>query len=166
MLPTAMLMQRKKYGMSMVEVFSKNMEKLKKIWGIWISFLFLLILSVLFFNLPLIVLEICFVIHCILSVSALVTVIIKKDYLKDYLPETLVVLEEKLEAKLREAMGTGVLIIIVLFLVRIDKMLATNFMAFIAVISFITVWLFYIFYNIYSIKKKIYKIKKHDKNEL
>lgn len=142
------------------------MEKLKKIWGIWISFLFLLLFSVLFFDLPLIVLEICFVVHCILSVGALVIVMINKDYLKDYLPETLVVLEDKLEAKLREAMGIGGLIIIVLFLLRVDKMLFTNFMAFIAVISFIALWLFYIFYNIYSIKKKIYKIKKHNKNGL
>lgn len=157
-----MLMPRKKYGMSMVEVFSKNMEKLKKVWGIWLSFLFLLIIFALFFNLPARVFKICFVVHCILFVGTVVMLVINKNRLKDYLPETLVVLEDKLEARFREAAGMSILIVVSILL-KLNKILTT--MTFIAIISFIILWLFYIFYNIWIINKKIYKMKKDENVE-
>lgn len=133
-------------------------EKLETLFKIWIALLFPLIFLTIIFSLPVIILEIYYILLCLISIILIIIAVIQKDYL----PETLVVLEDKLSTKYWEAtlaiVGDFVVII---SLLKSDGVLVEKFIITIALIS---LWLLYTIYKIYDIKKKILKLKK-DKTE-
>lgn len=129
-------------------------EKLETLFKIWIALLFPLIFLTIIFSLPAIILEIYYILLCLISMILLIIAVIQKDYL----PETLVVLEDKLSTKYWEA--TLAMIgdfLVIISLLKSDGVLVEKFIITIALIS---LWLLYTIYKIYDIKKKILKLKK------
>lgn len=134
---------------------SINMEeKLETLFKIWIALLFPLIFFTIIFSLPAIILEIYYILLCLISIILLIIAVIQKDYL----PETLVVLEDKLTTKYWEAILAIVgEFLVIISLLKSDGVLIEKFIITIALIS---LWLLYTIYKIYDIKKKILKLKK------
>lgn len=128
-------------------------EKLKILWVICISLLFLLIIPTIVFSLPLIIIQILYLLICILGISIVVVSIKNKD---DTLPEVYEVLKEKLIIRYREVIIVGILI--VFSLLNIEKGKVVVFLT-----IFLVMWLFYSLYCIYNIRNKIHRIEKKDK---
>lgn len=129
-------------------------EKLEALFKVWIALLFPLIFLTIIFSLPVIILIIYYILLCLISIILLIITVIQKDYL----PETLVVLEDKLTTKYWEAILAIVgEFLVIISLLKSDGVLIEKFIITIALIS---LWLLYTIYKIYDIKKKILKLKK------
>lgn len=117
-----------------------------------------MIFFTIIFSLPAIILEIYYILLCLISIILLIIAVIQKNYL----PETLVVLEDKLTTKYWEA--TLAIIgdfLVIIYLLKSDGVPIGKFVITIALVS---LWLLYTLYKIYNIKKKILELKK-DKTE-
>lgn len=129
-------------------------EKLEALFKVWIALLFPLIFLTIIFSLPVIILIIYYILLCLISIILLIITVIQKDYL----PETLVVLEDKLTTKYWEAILAIVSeFLVIISLLKSDGVLIEKFIITIVLIS---LWLLYTIYKIYDIKKKILKLKK------